>query len=173
MSDTGVRIQVQMKGDLTPFEKAVHRLYAIRWTDMHNEIGSGLRNLALDRFKKGVGPDGDMWEPSGRVNAMNFREDISKRRSTSKGKTLVKTGRLRASIHWNADESGVAVGTDVKYAAIHQFGGEAGGRRGRFDMIARPYLGVTKDGELADEDRSLVEKILEQHLRAALAGRAA
>ena len=171
MADTGVRIQVSVKGDLTPFEKALHRLYAIRWTDMHNEIGSSLRNLALDRFKRGVGPDGTAWEPSGRVKAIATASKAA--RSRKRGKTLVETGRLRASIHWQASEEGVAVGTDVKYAAIHQFGGETGSRRGRFDMIARPYLGVNKDGELADEDRGLVERIVERHLQAALAGRAA
>ena len=171
MADTGVRIEVKIRGDLTPFEKALHRLYAIRWTDMHNEIGSGLRNLALDRFKAGKGPDGTPWEPSGRVKAIAAASKAARNRK--RGKTLIETGRLRASIHWQADPSGVAVGTDVKYAAIHQFGGETGSRRGRFDMIARPYLGVTKDGQLADEDRSLVEKIVERHLQAALAGRSA
>ncbi len=39
------------------------------------------------------------------------------------GKPLIDTGRLMNSIHWKPIPDGVAVGTNVAYASIHQFGG--------------------------------------------------
>lgn len=167
MADSGVTLQVQVHGDLKRFESALHRLLRIRWTEMHQEMGHALRNLALDRFKAGQGPDGEPWQPSGRVVFKNFVRYLHGGRE-SKAKTLIETGRLRNSIHVAATADGVEVGTDVVYAAIHQFGGETGRRSGRFVMPARPFLGVTPEGELADEDRSVVEKIVEAHLERAL-----
>jgi phage virion morphogenesis protein len=52
---------------------------------------------------------------------------------------LTNTGRLRRSITAEPGANSLAVGTNVVYAAIHQFGGMAG--RGRKVRIpARPYL---------------------------------
>ena len=81
------------------------------------------------------------------------------------GKTLVKTGQLRNSIHSKSDASGFAVGTNAKHAATHQFG-EPGriirarrkkalrfqynGRwvskkQVRVKIPARPFLGLSDD----------------------------
>ena len=46
------------------------------------------------------------------------------------GQTLSDTGRLRRSFTVRADNSSVAVGTNVIYAAIHQFGGKLPSRTG-------------------------------------------
>jgi phage virion morphogenesis protein len=54
-------------------------------------------------------------------------------------KVLTDTGTLRRSIYYTATARGLTLATNVKYAAIHQFGGQAG--RGRKVFIpARPYL---------------------------------
>ena len=39
------------------------------------------------------------------------------------GQPLLDTGRLRNSFTFSASENSVALGTNVKYAAVHQFGG--------------------------------------------------
>lgn len=63
------------------------------------------------RFVKQVGPDGHAWAPSHRARLVG-------------GKTLVETSRLLRSISSTADRNGAEWGTNVKYAAIHQNGGE-------------------------------------------------
>jgi phage virion morphogenesis protein len=52
---------------------------------------------------------------------------------------LTDTGRLRRSIYATAGGDSLTLGTNVIYAALHQFGGQAG--RGKKIFIpARPYL---------------------------------
>ncbi len=63
------------------------------------------------RFNRQVGPDGQPWQPSHRARATG-------------SKTLVLKARLLRSITSTADRDGAEWGTNVKYAAIHQFGGE-------------------------------------------------
>lgn len=66
------------------------------------------------------------------------------------GKILQRRGELAASISRRFDARSAAVGTNRIYAAIHQFGGQAG--RGRKVTIpARPFLAVTDQdlGEIA------------------------
>ena len=54
-------------------------------------------------------------------------------------KTLIRSGRLLRSITYDARRDSVRVGTNVLYAAIHQFGGKAG--RGRtVEIPARPFI---------------------------------
>lgn len=55
------------------------------------------------------------------------------------GKILQTRGELAASITSNYDESSAIVGTNKVYAAIHQFGGDAG-RNKKTKIEARPYL---------------------------------
>ncbi len=75
-----------------------------------DEIGGRLVTSVQHRFERGQGPSGAAWPISGRAR----RES---------GQTLVMTGRLLGSIAHNASRDGVEVGTNVGYAAIHQFGG--------------------------------------------------
>ncbi|MYG80960.1 MAG: phage virion morphogenesis protein [Gemmatimonadetes bacterium] len=108
-----------------------------------DEVGQILVTSTVLRFKRGVGPDGEPWPKSRRAE----REG---------GKTLVDKARLRNSITHVASADGVDVGTNVVYAAVHQFGAEAGefgffsdGRRGTpipwGDIPARPFLGLDDD----------------------------
>lgn len=94
----------------------------------------------------------------------NFREEgrpkwtPSKRAQKTGGKTLQDTGSLAASVTARADAKSAAVGTNKKYAAIHQFGGRAG--RGRkVNIPARPFL------KLTDSDLEDIKKALENYLK--------
>ncbi len=63
------------------------------------------------------------------------------------GKTLIKSHLLYDSYVHQAVGSGVQVGSNKAYAAIHHFGGMAGrGKKTR--VLARPVLGVAKRQEL-------------------------
>ena len=77
---------------------------------LFDEIGASLVVSTQMRFERGEGPDGNPWPPSLRAIVEG-------------GQTLVDTARLKGSISHEASDTGVAVGTNVLYAAIHQFGG--------------------------------------------------
>jgi len=55
------------------------------------------------------------------------------------GKILQMRGELAASITTAYDESSATVGSNKEYAAIHQFGGQAGKNK-KVEISARPYL---------------------------------
>jgi phage virion morphogenesis protein len=74
-------------------------------------IGNKGESSTRLRFKNQVGPDGVSWKPSLRVQKNG-------------GQTLIKSTILLRSITHRADRSGAEWGSNIKYAAIHQFGGE-------------------------------------------------
>ncbi len=95
-----------------------------------DQVGRYLTASTLRRFEREQAPDGKPWLKSARALAEG-------------GKTLTDTGRLRGSIAHTVTDGGraVEVGSNVVYAAIHQFGGRAGRDR-RVTLPARPYLGI-------------------------------
>ena len=120
-------------------------------TPLMDAFGLTLEEATIDRFDRERAPDGSGWTPSIRA-----REEG--------GKTLTDSARLRQSIGYRASAARVEVGTNVIYAAIHQFGGRIsaksdrgltfrlpgglGFRRKPFvDMPARPFLGVSAEDE--------------------------
>ena len=114
-----------------------------------DEIGRHLVASTLRRFAQQRGPDGAPWLKSARALADG-------------GRTLVASGRLRASISHTvaADGSSVEVGSSVSHAAVHQFGGRAG--KGRSATLpARPFLGID------DRDRNDIVRILSRALEGA------
>lgn len=72
---------------------------------------------------------------------------------------LQRTGRLRRSIGYKSDEHHVEMGTNLVYAAIHQFGGEAGRKNARVTIPKRPYL-VVQDEDLAEVEATMLEYLL-------------
>ncbi|MET4206854.1 phage virion morphogenesis protein [Bradyrhizobium sp. LA2.1] len=74
------------------------------------DVGQALITSTHDRWDRGVAPDGSPWPKSLRVKKYG-------------GKTLKLSARLYRSVTANASRTGVEIGTNVVYAAIHQFGG--------------------------------------------------
>ena len=114
------------------------------------EIGARLVASTIDRFERERDPDGTPWLPSQRALAEH-------------GQTLTDTGRLKASIAYLVlDREELLVGTNVTYAAIHQFGGQAG-RAKKTTLPARPYLGIdSADGRAITR---IVSRAIERALR--------
>lgn len=83
---------------------------------------------------------------------------LSKKAQTSLAgkKPLIDSGSLSNQFHVRADANSVTVGNSMIYAAIHQFGGQAG--RGRKVSIpARPFLPIRENGYLyADEQNNIL-----------------
>ena len=138
-----------------------------------DEIGARLETSTRRRFETETGPDNLPWKPS--------RASYDRGGSgfhplggghQDRGQTLTDTGRLRASITRRLRDDAVEVGTNVVYAAIHQFGGKTPPRTIRprnrkalawpgaphpvrsvrhpgSRMPARPFLGVSGSDERA------------------------
>nr|WP_242472863.1 phage virion morphogenesis protein [Rhodoferax fermentans] len=69
-----------------------------------------------------------------------------------RGKTLIKDHHLYDSYTYNLIDSGLEVGSEKVYAAIHHFGGETGRPGHRFTLQARPVMGIGPRQELAIGD---------------------
>lgn len=138
--------------------------------ELMDVIGGALRDNVLDRFEHGRGPDGTPWKKSERATRQS-------------GQTLVDTARLRDSITYAASSRDVTVGSNVIYAAIHQFGGTIRAKTARgllftvpgadgdelvnvmsVNLPARPYLGI------GPEDHDAVADLVGAWLRAPVAG---
>jgi phage virion morphogenesis protein len=141
---TGVSVRVEVKDAAVQAALGALLARAGDLTPAMDEIGGALVASVLARFETGAAPGGAPWIPSRRALAEG-------------GQTLVKSGRLRASITHLAGPDSVTVGTNVVYAAIHQFGGRAG--RGRKTALpARPFLGLDAG------DEAEIVRILREHL---------
>ncbi len=127
-------------------------------------IGGALRESAVLRFQQGKAPDGSKWKESARALMTG-------------GQTLILKGRLRDSIaSVVADKQSVEVGSNVEYAAIHQFGGVLRPRLGKSralrilgvgfrrsaKMPARPYLGISSadEEEIMDITRAWLKRLV-------------
>lgn len=90
----------------------------------------------------------------------------AQRRQDAGFRILQHTGQLASSISTDYDSTSAVVGSNLMYAAIHQFGGMAG--RGRKVAIpARPYLPMTADGNLQPQAREEVLDTVLRHLKTA------
>ena len=118
--------------------------------DLMEALGDALVSGTLKRFEDEEDPEGKKWEPVARS-----------------GKILTDTARLRNSIDSAVAGDTVLVGSNVKYARIHQKGGvikpvkkkalkfKVGGKwvyAKKVTIKPRPYLGISKDDwrEIAD-----------------------
>lgn len=147
------------------------------------EIGSNVVADAQMRFKAGKDPYGAAWKPlsgatllsrarqragKGGIRAKNGGLRKGAQRIMASAKPLLDTGRLRNSITYRLiGRHAVEIGSNVEYAAIHQFGGMAG--RGRKVKIpARPYL-ATRERGLPREYGEIIRDALARHFAKAAA----
>lgn len=152
----------QVEIDDAQVQGALDRLIAAGQdlTPAMDRIGSMLVSSVIHRFETGQAPGGAPWKPSIRAREQG-------------GQTLIDSGRLRTSITYMPGPSSVEVGTNVVYAAIHQFGGtihaknaphlvfKIGGRFASKDQVTippRPFLGIDEG------DRAEIGNILRDHL---------
>lgn len=80
-----------------------------------DEVGSSLVASTLRRFQTQSGPDGKAWPQLSKSTL---------RKRGADARMLQASGRLRLSITHRASAREVEVGTNLVYAAIHQFGGK-------------------------------------------------
>lgn len=102
-----LRRALPLGGDMSPATRSMARV---------------LKTGAQLRFRSMHGPDGTPWP-------------ASRRAQEEGGQTLSLTRRLRNSITSAYDRNSATVGTNVAYAAIHQFGGVIRAKKGPFLSI--------------------------------------
>ncbi|MBU6167192.1 MAG: phage virion morphogenesis protein [Alphaproteobacteria bacterium] len=138
---------------------------AVDFTVPLRAVADYMRTATVERFEDERGPDGQPWKKSQRA-------------ITDGGLTLTDRGHLRQSITAASDARQAIAGTNLIYAAIHQFGGTirakgaAGGGaralrtpfgpRGSVTIPARPFLGF------GPVDVAEIEAMLTDHLGTAL-----
>ena len=113
--------------------------------DAMRDIATYGESSTRERFRMQIGPDGNRWKPSLRVQLHG-------------GKTLTKDGHLSGSLTSRSSSKFAEWGTNRIYAAIHQLGGNAG-RGLRSKIVPRPYLGVNdeNDSDILDILQARVE----------------
>ena len=84
--------------------------------DLMPRLGEYLQASTQKRFKSQTAPDGTAWAP--------LQPRYARRKKYAKDKILTLRGYLRSGIHYQVTgDAEVQVGSNTKYAAIHQFGG--------------------------------------------------
>ena len=106
-------------------------------TDVMNRLGEYLQSSTEARFKTQTAPDGSAWQP--------LQPRYAKRKKYAKDKILTLRGYLRSGIHYQVTgDAEVQVGSNTKYAAIHQLGGSidqnAQSRKMRYRSVAGRVL---------------------------------
>lgn len=117
------------------------------------EIGEIVTESVLRNFEEHRSPEGKPWKPLSK----RYREWKEKKKGRSAADILILDRILMGSIHPQIEPTRVLIGTNMVYAAIHQFGGETG-RNHAAVMPARPFLGVR------NEDWSEIREVLERHI---------
>lgn len=156
-------ISVRIDGDVDKLIARLNQMSGIDKAGIMNAIAEGIRTSTLERFRSEESPEGTKWKPSIRATRQG-------------GKTLTKSAGLKNSIRAQADGSGAAVGTNMAYAATHQFGDERTIRAKksrylrfqigdrwvsvpsvRVNIPARPFLGISKEDE--EEIKAMLDEI--------------
>jgi phage virion morphogenesis protein len=165
----GAGVEVKLDGEYQKIVDALQKASAPALQQIAHAGGLALQKVSKEAFKNEADPaTGVKWKE---------RKDKSVTR-----KLLVRRGALRRSVTFNAFPDGsVIIGSNLVYAAIHQFGGKTRPHEIRArnkkalkflgicrksvkhpgsDIPARPYLGVPKDFERQFFDDPAIKKLL-------------
>jgi len=127
--------KISLSANFSPLDKLFEGVENIPddMTDLFNQIGILLVDSTGQRFLTSVGPDGKAWEPSQRA-------------IKSGGNTLLKAGHLLQSLTYISDRNSVEIGSNIIYAAIHQFGGDIKKKERSQDLFFRQNKKTGKVG---------------------------
>ncbi len=112
-------------------------------TPVFGDIGEYLLEVHERRFADMQGPDGEAWEPLA-------PRTLKRKKRTDK--ILTEEGTLADTLAYQIGDNEISFGSNLEYAATHQFGREEDG------IVARPFLG------LMDFERDEVLEILQSYL---------
>ncbi len=130
-------IEIDLKANYPDIKRALNSIGGkiTKMPDLTRNIAGIMEDAVMENFEQGGRP---AWD--------DLAESTKKaRRDKGKwpGQILVLDARLKGSVESSHGDNSAFVfvaGKDFPYAAIHQFGGEAGRRDHRVQIKARPYL---------------------------------
>lgn len=120
-------------------------------------LGESLLNTTLERMDREESPDGEAWQ---RLNSGYAAGKKSNKMLQEQG----MSSGLKGSLHYNASQNELVLGTDKIYARVHQFGADIepvsadnlhfkiGNRFVKAKKVtipARPYIGIGHNEEIA------------------------
>lgn len=140
----GARIEVNLSGS----EAATKRLQQLidkgeKLGPLMNDIGEMLLFSHNQRNAQGIAPDGTPWEPlSATTQALKPRHKTT---------PLRLNDILLKQLLYQADDTGLELGSNMVYAAMQQFGGTTSPRSmiPNRDIPAREFLGLSDADEQA------------------------
>lgn len=112
-------------------------------TPLMERIGAVLETSTIERFDSETAPDGSRWKPSFRARATG-------------GKTLTDSARLKQSITHNAGPRRVEVGTNVRYAGVHQRGATIRAKNGGRLKFKLPGIGFVSPRQVVIPKREFL-----------------
>lgn len=123
--------------------------------ELNAALGAKGMQLVDGGFKETRDPYGNVWDPIGRLQNIKMKRGMQGPR-VRRGKPLIKTGHLRASLSMQVLPDGFRLGMAAEYAKFHQFGTPTIARRqmipdratGGLGPIWTEALGVTGRGVL-------------------------
>lgn len=181
---TGARVRVDDRVARAAFRALIAA--ATDMSDFFTEVGEDVKNEADLAFRDSRSPFGIPWAPlslTTRIRritkiASNFTQSGRIRaRVSGDAQPLRDTGRLAQSISVQAGPQSVDVGSNVEYAAVHQFGARKGAfganRRGSpipwGDIPARPFLPVDENDELPADLNARIGQRFQDYIEEVLA----
>lgn len=124
---------------LKPLEARVRIMAGMDTSALMPRLGEYLLRSTRERFKSQTAPDGTAWEA--------LAPRTLKRKKYNPDKVLTERGFLRKGMAWQLlNKTTVEVGSNLVYAATHQFG--------RGNIPPRPFLG------LSDQDKRKIDAII-------------
>lgn len=173
-------IEIDNKAVLAAFERLVQS--GQEPGPVLRAIGEDITRRAKQRFETATAPDGSPWAPNSDTTlraALHkkdaFKQNGSLRKSGERylaGKrVLIADGDLSRQIEPHVSGNTLTVTANPVYAAMQQFGGTKAEFPNLWgDIPARPFLPVTKNGELyPDEERDILE-VLRKALESSMKG---
>ena len=142
-------------------------------------IGTGIIDRTQRRFDTSTGPDGVLWKKNSAATLSMLAARIGSSKSNTKKdgslnargnkvlankKPLIgETKQLGLQFHSLVVGNTLTVTSPFAYAAIQQFGGNAG-RGHKVTIPARPFLPIQQDGSLYPDEKTEILKALNSYL---------
>jgi len=115
------------------------------------QIGQYELNETKERFYEMRGPDGQPWAPLALATILHKKQN--------KDRILVESQRMFNSLNWHVSRHELALGTNVEYAPVQQFGGAAFGM-GKMGQTKRVVAGYKYTNR-----KQRKGKVVEEHER--------
>ena len=125
----------ELKTELTKLQTKVRNLKPLL-----NQVGYYLLEVVENSFENEADANGKAWQELS-PSYLNYK---NKKGYTKK---LQNRGTLAESIDFTTTTDALILGTNIEYAAIHQFGGFAGRNKSAF-IPARPFLPIDENGHM-------------------------